>query len=383
MAGSGSAAPISVAFGAGSPALEALCPICGASDGIESVSLREMLFGTREAFEYLHCPACGVLWLRNPPDDLSAFYPPSYHIGGPPPPSRQPLHGLSRWLHQETAARKLFGGHRFAAALARRVGPPLAADVAAVRPMVRASGLRSFDDPILDVGCGPVPERLHQLAHAGFRQLVGIDPMLPAGLVNGGIRVERQTLAEVSGPFALIMFHHSFEHVPDPRATFLEAAERLRPDGAILIRTPVMGTWFWETYGTSWWELDAPRHLFVHTPRSLELLGAEAGLELRDVTYDSTYVEIVASEQIARDIAWRDPASCWRDLDIPELAVSVRSARETVRQLNANGRGGRAAFLFRRPGVGGVGARGVNRLPSRRGRRARHGRGRRSEGRPL
>jgi SAM-dependent methyltransferase len=340
-----------------------------------------MLFGTREAFDYLHCPACGVLWLRNPPEDLSAYYPPGYYIE-PPPPATRRLPALMRWLHQEAAARRLFGGHRLAAALARKVGPPLAADVAAVRPMIRASGLRSFDDPILDVGCGPVPERLHQLAQAGFRRLLGIDPMIPASLVNGGIPVQRQALDEVAGPFALIMFHHSFEHVPDPRATLRAAAERLRPGGAILIRTPVMGTWFWETYGTSWWELDAPRHLFVHTPRSLELLGTEAGLELRDVEYDSTYLEIVASEQIARDIAWRDPASRWRDLDAPELAASVRSARETVRQLNAAGRGGRAAFLFRQPGGGQAGARPVSPPPSRRGRRERRGRVRRSEGQP-
>ena len=39
-----------------------------------------------------------------------------------------------------------------------------------------------------------------------------------------------------------------------------------------------MGTWFWDSYGVDWWELDAPRHLFVHTPASIERLAAEAGL---------------------------------------------------------------------------------------------------------
>lgn len=338
------------------------CPICGATDGLEAVTLREMLFGTREAFEYLRCSACGVLWLREPPDDLSQFYPPGYYIA-PPLPAAPRRSAPARWLHRQAAARKLFGGHRRTAALARRVGPPLVADVLAVRPMVRASGLQSFDDPILDVGCGPVPQRLHQLANLGFTRLLGIDPMIPASLTVDGVRIERQMLDEVSGRFALIMFHHSFEHVPDPRATLRAATERLRPGGAILIRTPVMGTWFWETYGTSWWELDAPRHLFVHSLMSLERLGAEVGLELREVQYDSTYLEIVASEQIARDIAWREPASCWRDLEAPDLQERVRSAQKIVRQLNAAGRAGRAAFLFRYPSAGGPSARTGQRTP--------------------
>ena len=349
MAAGGTAVPIGPVPGAASLPPGSICPICGASDGLESIVLREMLFGTRESFEYRHCHTCGVLWLREPPDDMSAFYPPSYHADPPSTPTGRPL-GPGRWLQQEAASRRLFGGHRFTAKLARRFGSPLPNDVEAVRPLVRASGIASFDDAILDVGCGPVPERLQQLALVGFRRLLGVDPMIPSSLAYQGIPVERLTIDEVPGQFALIMFHHSFEHVADPRGTLRAAAQRLRPGGAILIRTPVMGTWFWETYGTSWWELDAPRHLFVHTARSLELLGAEAGLELRKVVFDSTYLEIVASDQIARGIAWRDPGSSWRNLESPELATTVASARETVRQLNAAGRGGRAAFLFRAPG---------------------------------
>lgn len=305
-----------------------------------------MLFGTRERFDYLRCAACGVLWLDAPPEDLSPYYPPTYHTARDMGPIGADEPVIARWLREQLVSRHLFGGHRIGASLARRLGTELHPEVDAVRPIVRRARLRSLDDPIVDVGCGPVPERLWQLSRAGFRQLLGIDPMVD-GDVDEGIPVRRITIHELEGSFALITFHHSFEHVPDPRETLIAARRLLRPGGAVVIRTPVMGTWFWETYGTDWWELDPPRHLFVHTQRSLEILAAEAGLTLERVDYESTYLEILASDQIARDIPWRDPASCLIDLTDPELQPAIAAAAARARRLNAEKRGGRANFLFR------------------------------------
>lgn len=326
------------------------CPICGSNGPIGRFTLREMLFGTRELFEYFHCGSCGVLWLDTPPEDLTPYYPPTYHTardqpqGGPGDPF--PV----RWLRGQLATRRLFGGHSIGAAVARRLGLEPRPEVGAVRPIVRAARLKSFDDPILDVGCGPVPERLWQLSRAGFRDLLGVDPMI-AHEVTDGIPVRRATIHELDGAFALMTFHHSFEHVRDPRETLIAARRLLRPGGAIVIRTPVMGTWFWETYGTNWWELDPPRHLFVHTQRSLEILAAEAGLVLERVDYESTFLEILASDQIARDIPWRDPASCAGDLSATDLQPAIAAAGLTAKRLNAERRGGRASFLFRASGA--------------------------------
>jgi SAM-dependent methyltransferase len=224
---------------------------------------------------------------------------------------------------------------------------PPGPEVRAVRALVRAAGLRSFDDPILDVGSGPVPERLQQLGAAGFRRLEGIDPMLPADAGVPGIPVRRWTIEEVTGRYALVTFHHSFEHVPEPRATMAAAAAILRPGGTVLIRTPVMGSWFWDRFGVSWWELDAPRHLYVHTAASLRHLAAEVGLTLVHVTHESSFLEILASDQIARDIPWRDPRSYWSAPPGTFGPAAIAEARETARRINEEGRAGRAAFYFR------------------------------------
>ena len=308
-----------------------------------------MLFGTREQFAYLHCGSCGVLWLNAPPEDLSPYYPPNYHTAKDQPRLEAEGH-VPALLRGQLTARRLFGGHSLGGALARRFGLEPGPDVGAVRSIVRAARLRSFDDPILDVGCGPVPERLWQLWRAGFRQLLGVDPMI-AHDVTDGIPVRRATVHDVDGAFALITFHHSFEHVRDPRETLIAARRLLRPGGALVIRTPVMGTWFWETYGANWWELDPPRHLFVHTRRSLEILATDAGLILERVDYESTFLEILASDQIARDIPWRDPASCSGDLAASDLQPVIAAAGRMAKRLNAERRGGRASFVFRAAGA--------------------------------
>src|SRR5258708_39040585 len=113
------------------------CPICGNDEPKPRYHIREMLFGTRDAFDYWHCQGRGVLWLWHPPADMSAHYPDAY-FDGPmpaeaPPPARG---GIQRWLRDELTARRLFGGHRIGAALARRLGPPVRRAVRDVEDLV-------------------------------------------------------------------------------------------------------------------------------------------------------------------------------------------------------------------------------------------------------
>jgi SAM-dependent methyltransferase len=305
-----------------------------------------MLFGTRETFEYRRCPACGVLWQPRPPADLSPYYPPAYHSVQQQPGTARALSPVHNLLHAQLAANRLFGGHVVGATIGRLVGPAISLDVTAVQWLVRQAGLRSFDDPILDAGSGPVPERLVRLRRAGFRRLLGIDPWIARDSSYEGIPVRKLQLNDVEGRYGLIMFHHSFEHVRDPRGALRAAVERLRPGGTILIRTPIMGSWFWQEYGVDWWELDAPRHVFVHSIESLRRLGGELGLELRRVAFDSTYVEIIASDQIRRGVAWRSADSYLVDpTTVPPDAVEA--AKASVRALNQEGRAGRGLIFLR------------------------------------
>ena len=327
------------------------CEACCGTGPFERFDLREMLFGTREHFPYRRCGSCGLLRIEQVPKDLARHYPPEYYGGAAP--TAGPQRGwLGRRADRARNAAALFGSERIVARALRAWTSAAPHDLRMTAPVVRRAGLRSFDDPILDVGCGRIPGQLLRLGRLGFRNLLGVDPFLEGDSEVDGIALRRRSIHEVDGTFQFITMHHSFEHVPDPRETLRSAARLLRPDGVLLIRTPVMGTWFWETFGTSWWELDPPRHLFVFSQPSLERLAGDVGLALRDVVWDSTPQEIIASEQIRRDIAWREPGS-WNEHPPGVFDEDFEAqAKAKVRELNAEGRAGRAGFYLGRAGRG-------------------------------
>lgn len=323
------------------------CPICGSASDPDRIVLREMLFGTRERFPYLRCPSCGVLRIETIPVDLATYYPPDY-FDGSSAESKPPPTGLAGLADRSRTEARLFGSARRRARALRRWAPKAPPELTHELGLVQRGGLRSFDDPILDVGSGQIPSSLLRLRRLGFRHLTGVDPFLAGRSSYPGITLRRSTIHELSGKYRLITMHHSFEHVPDPRETLIAAERLLLPGGAILIRTPVMGTWFWETYGSDWWELDAPRHVYIHTATSLGILAADAGLVTTDVVWDSTFLEIVASEQIRRDLAWREPGSWFTRKPADRDDPTIQAYREQALRLNAEGRAGRAGFYLRR-----------------------------------
>jgi SAM-dependent methyltransferase len=327
------------------------CPICADPSAPERYQLREMLFGTRETFDYLRCPTCGALRIEEPPADLARHYPAAFFrfdspttaaAGTQPKPSV--LAAIAGSARDRSA---LLGRGRRVARMLERWAPREPDEVRRWSPLTRRAGIRSYDDPILDIGCGRYATNLASLRAVGFRNLLGIDPFLEGDGEFEGIPLRKQFISEATGSYQAITFHHSFEHVPDPGPTLAAAARLLRPGGAVLVRTPVMGTWFWETYGTRWWELDPPRHLFVHTPDSLERLGRQAGLALVDTVWESSFVEVIASEQITRDIAWREPASWNMNPPAGIDKETIAGFRTLVTDLNNTARAGRAAFYFR------------------------------------
>lgn len=322
-----------------------LCPACGSGGDHGIVHGREMMFGSREAFTYRQCEACGTLWLEDPPADLSPYYPPAYYERVAEPhlaPGRWPR----RTLTMARVRPVLFGrGERLGGLASHLVDEP--PELVQLRPLIPRYGIRSFRDRILDVGCGRLPARLCALRRLGFRNLLGIDPFVAGDLVHHGIHVKRCELEDVSGTFDLIMFHHSFEHVRDPLHTLGAAVAALRPRGRILIRTPIAGSWFWDRYRADWWELDPPRHLVVFTIEGLKAIAARHGLELVRIFYDSAPSEVIGSEQNVRDLAMFEPGSWFVDPAPSAYSpADVERISGEVLTLNAEGRAGRGGFVF-------------------------------------
>src|SRR3989304_5704603 len=100
-----------------------------------------------------------------------------------------------------------------------------------------------------------------------------------------------------------------FEHMDDPRSTLLHIARLLRPGHILLISLPLAGKYAWRKYESYWAQLDAPRHLFLHTEETIRLLARETGFTVREVHYDSTAFQFWGSEQYRRQIPLHDQRS--------------------------------------------------------------------------
>jgi predicted SAM-dependent methyltransferase len=145
------------------------------------------------------------------------------------------------------------------------------------------------------------------------------------------------------------MFHHAFEHVPDPLETLVSTARLLVPGGICLIRIPIGGSYAWEHYRTNWVQLDAPRHYFLHTVDSMRLLASRSGLLLDQVIYDSTEFQFWGSEQYQRDIPLYSPQSYKQN---PQHSIftpeQIATFHHQAEELNQQGRGDQAAFYLRK-----------------------------------
>jgi 2-polyprenyl-3-methyl-5-hydroxy-6-metoxy-1,4-benzoquinol methylase len=162
---------------------------------------------------------------------------------------------------------------------------------------------------ILDVGCAR-GGLLLQLRREGFVRTVGIDPFLKEDIYyDTGLKILKKNLAELNEEFDLVMLHHSFEHMADPTSVFTQLHHIVKSRGYLLIRTPVIPCFAWRKYGTNWVQLDAPRHLFIHSVRSLNLLSQKAGFVIEHVEFDSKAFQFWGSEQYVRGIPLYDPRS--------------------------------------------------------------------------
>jgi SAM-dependent methyltransferase len=318
------------------------CRICANSSDLRVHTAREMMFGSREDFEYIECGGCGTLQIAELPTDLARHYPPDYMPSAAAVPVGETM---ARRIAARFAGRYLATGRGRIGKWVVRRKPWLAEHFP---PSLRDPLLQlGFSSRILDVGCGR-GSLLRSLHHFGFRSLAGADKFIPHDLhFPEGITVRKCGIHEIEGRYDLVMLHHSFEHLKDPAGSLAALKDLLAPGGTCLVRMPLKAR-AWEVYGTDWVQLDPPRHLFIFTEQSFRGLAAEAGLRVERVVYDSTEFQFWGSEQYRRDIPLTDPRSLWIDPRSKLFSESQIAAwRAEAEALNAEGRGDMACFYLR------------------------------------
>lgn len=314
-----------------------------------------MMFGTREKFEYFQCNECNCLQISEIPKNLSTYYPSNYTAHKLPEARNSGKNFLVSILQKQRCRTVFFGKYyKLNSLLKLIVDLPGALhdrpnDVSSVGRIITTAGLMGFDEPILDVGCGIYSRWLASLEELGFTNLLGVDPLISYDQSHGDIRIVKSELCDISGKFSLITLHHSLEHISDQKATLIQIEQHLMPGGICLIRIPIVPSLIWEKYGVNWVEFDVPRHLYLHSIKSLKLLANKAGLEVFDIQYDTTSFEFYGSEMYARDISLTDENSPWINSNSSIFTKEeMDDFRILANKVNQAGQSGRAAFFLRK-----------------------------------
>lgn len=241
------------------------CIVC---DGIKLLefSASERMFGMGGEFEYLYCQNCLGLFAKDPTIDLSAYYPNDYYAFAEKKKD-------SRFLSILKKIR--FDLHR----LGFTINPPVYFDW-----LDKLKAEKSHK--IADIGCGN-GDLLKQLSHCGFKNLTGFDPFIKNEEINSNYTIKKISFSEIVGEFDIVMFHHSFEHLQNPKAVFSKLHSLLKKGGRALIRVPVTDSEVWKHEKQFWFQLDAPRHLFIPNTQSIQILCKNNDFELEHIEFDS------------------------------------------------------------------------------------------------
>lgn len=266
-----------------------VCRICGKRGKFRTYLAREMMQGKRDAFLYFVCDGCHCLQIASVPDDLGSYY------------------GAGYYSYQVKEDPEM------------RFGTPV-----------------TDRRKILDVGCG-AGAWLLEMAERGAGELYGCDPFLDHDRHYGDrVRIFCRTIHEMEGDgtFDLIHMGDSFEHMTDPLEVLRSARRLLKDDGMLQMTIPTYPNIAFEQFGPYWYQLDAPRHIFLHSRESLAHLASKSGMVISDIRYDSNNSQFIRSYLYEQDIPFYEQAArigqYFSPKRIAELdkASAVANARE-------------------------------------------------------
>lgn len=215
------------------------CNLCGSSEHAFVYRRPDGFYFTDEWFDVVECRGCGLGFVNPRPtiEEIGRFYPNDYYGRQPPEDYTRRYEAQARYLQPLEAARK--------------------------RPR------------LLDVGCA-VGDFPRHMARRGW-DVEAVEPFCPAPIDDFPVyREPFDKLSGLAGRFDALTAWAVLEHVHDPMAYFLKAAEVLKPGGLFVF----VVTNFESLSSKRLFQEDVPRHLIFFTKVTVRRYLAKVGLEI-------------------------------------------------------------------------------------------------------
>lgn len=270
------------------------CRVCGNAKNNKIFFASELQLGLKEEFEYFECTFCGCLQIKDIPHNMDKYYPKNYYsFNAVSSSNSSSLQKIMSRISKFCMKCKVRNSNFIENFIGNKIYPYNKWII---------KGLFDYDSSILDVGCGD-GSLLLKLQKFGFKNLTGADPFIKETIeYDSNLTIHKKYINELDRQYDFIMFHHSFEHMDDPEGTFKEIYRLLKPGASALIRIPLASSYAWRKYGRYWVQLDAPRHFFLHTVKSISLLAENANLKLYKTIFDSAFSQFTGSERYVRNL---------------------------------------------------------------------------------
>lgn len=284
------------------------CPFCGARESVKLLAAPDRFHARTRVYQILACPSCSIAWLEDPPapSELEEHYGADYDraiaAGG-----SDPGHWKER---RETVLRYKNRGK------------------------------------ILDLGCGS-GGFLASLRSPSW-QLFGIEMSERAAEMaetNTGAEVFVGDILDApfpEGSFDVVTCFHVIEHLHQPWAVFAQVYKWLKQGGIFYLMTPNIDSAGAKIFGSYWYALELPRHLYHFSPTALGNLARAAGLtEISLTTHRELFVEpsiryivdnafrksgvqrVPLAQAKPPGYAWRAARKCFRVTILPLIAKSA------------------------------------------------------------
>jgi len=208
---------------------------------------------------------------------------------------------------------------------------------------------------ILDVGSGS-GELIEALYSLGYKNVEGADPFIPKNLNINGLNIVKAYVTNLNEnkKYDLIMLHHSFEHMANPEEVLKKIKNLLNENGQCIIRIPVCDSYSYELYKKDWVQLDAPRHVFLHTNKSMEILSKSTGMKIDKIENDSNSFQFIGSEQYKRGISLSSANSYFKPFYKKIFYKKIFSNKDIKdfkrksEELNSYGKGDQRIFILKK-----------------------------------